>query len=59
MMTQNDISSALQVRVNRLQKDANRLFALGNIRGQCQQELIAFYMAQQPSPYANWGEQLR
>ena len=58
MMTQNDISPFLQARVDRLLNNADRLFALGHIREQCQQELIAFYMAQQPSPYANWGEQL-
>ena len=58
MMTQNDISPFLQARVDRLLNNADHLFALGNIREQCQQELIAFYTAQQPSPYAKWGQQL-
>lgn len=58
MMTQNDISSALQARIDRLLNNADHLFSLGNIREQCQQALIAFYTTQQPSPYANWGEQL-
>ena len=58
MMTQNDISPALQQRSDRLQKDADRLFALGNIRMRCQHVLIVFYSAQQPSPFAQWGEQL-
>ena len=46
MMTQNDISPFLQARVDRLLNNADHLFALGNIREQCQQELIAFYTAQ-------------
>lgn len=57
-MTQNEISPALQARIDRLQDNVDCLFSLGNIREQCQQALIAFYTAQQPSPYANWGEQL-
>lgn len=59
MMTQNDISSALQVRVNRLQKDANRLFALGNIREHCQTAIKMFHEDMQPSPFTPWGAMLR
>ena len=59
MMTQNDISSALQARVNRLQKDANRLFALGNIREHCQTAIKMFHEDMQPSPFTPWGTMLR
>ena len=59
MMTQNDISSALQARVNRLQKDANRLFALGNIREHCQTAIKMFHEDMQPSPFTPWGAMLR
>lgn len=59
MMTQNDISSALQARVNRLQKDANRLFALGNIRERCQTAIKMFHEDMQPSPFTSWGTMLR
>ena len=59
MITQNDISSALQARVNRLQKDANRLFALGNIRERCQTAIKMFHEDMQPSPFTSWGTMLR
>ena len=59
MMTQNDISSALQARVNRLQKDANRLFALGNIREHCQTAIKMCHEDMQPSPFTPWGTMLR
>ena len=58
-MIQNDISSALQARVNRLQKDANRLFALGNIRERCQTAIKMFHEDMQPSPFTPWGAMLR
>lgn len=58
MMTQNGISPALQARIDRLLNNADCFFSLGNIRKQCQQTLVAFYTSHQPSPYANWGEQL-
>ena len=59
MMTQNVISSALQARVDRLQKDANRLFALGNIREHCQTAIKMFHEDMQPSPFTPWGTMLR
>ena len=59
MLIQNDISSALQVRVNRLQKDANRLFALENIREHCQTAIKMFHEDMQPSPFTPWGAMLR
>ena len=59
MMTQNVISSALQARVDRLQKDANRLFALGNIREHCQTAIKMFHEDMQPSPFTPWGAMLR
>ena len=59
MMTQNDISSALQARVDRLQKDANRLFALGNVREHCQTAIKMFHEDMQPSPFTPWGTMLR
>ena len=57
-VTPQSFSQGLQQRVDRLQKDANRLFSLGNIRKHCQMALMRFLANQQPSPYANWGMQL-
>ena len=59
MMTQNEISPALQARVDRLMNNADRLFALGNIRERCQQYIKDIYADLQPSRYADWGDRLR
>lgn len=58
IVTPQSFSQGLQQRVDRLQKDANRLFSLGNIRKHCQMALMRFLANQQPSPYADWGMQL-
>jgi hypothetical protein len=58
IVTPQCFSFGLQQRVDRLQKDANRLFSLGNIRKRCQMALMSFFAHQQPSPYADWGMQL-
>ncbi len=59
MMNQNEISPALQARVDRLLNNADRLFALGNIRERCQQYIKDIYADLQPSRYADWGDRLR
>ena len=58
IVTPQSFSAGLQQRADRLQKDANRLFSLGNIRKRCQMALMSFFANQQPSPYADWGMQL-
>ena len=59
MMTQNDISPFLQARVDRLLNNADRLFALGNIREHCQTAIKMFHEDMQPSPFTPWGTMLR
>ena len=59
MMTQNDISPFLQARVDRLLNNADRLFALGNIREHCQTAIKMFHEDMQPSPFTPWGAMLR
>ena len=59
MMTQNDISPFLQARVDRLLNNADRLFALGNIRERCQAAIKMFHEDIQPSPFTPWGAMLR
>ena len=59
MMTQNDISPFLQARVDRLLDNADRLFALGNIREHCQTAIKMFHEDMQPSPFTPWGTMLR
>lgn len=59
MMTQNDISSALQARIDRLLNNADSLFALGNIRERCQAAIKMFHEDKQPSSFATWGAMLR
>ena len=59
MMTQNDISPFLQARVDRLLNNADRLFALGNIREHCQTAIKMFHEDMQPSPFTPWGTTLR
>ena len=59
MMTQNDISPALQARIDRLLNHADSLFALGNIRERCQAAIKVFHEDKQPSPFATWGVMLR
>jgi hypothetical protein len=58
-MIQNDISPFLQARVDRLLNNADRLFALGNIREHCQTAIKMFHEDMQPSPFTPWGTMLR
>jgi len=58
-MIQNEISPFLQARVDRLLNNADRLFALGNIRERCQTAIKMFHEDMQPSPFTPWGTMLR
>ena len=49
----------LQARVDRLLNNADRLFALGNIREHCQTAIKMFHEDMQPSPFTPWGAMLR
>ena len=59
MMIQNEPSASLQARKDRLQRNADQLFALGNVREHCQAAIKVFHEDMQPSPFATWGAVLR
>jgi hypothetical protein len=58
LVPQGDYSPVVRDRINRLIREADRLFSIGNIRKRCQQAMIAFFDGKQPSQFANWGTQL-
>ena len=58
LIPQGDYSPVVRERINRLIREADRLFSIGYIRERCQQVLIPFLEGKQPSPYAEWGAQL-
>lgn len=58
MITQGDYSPVVRERIERLKREADRLFSIGSIRKRCQQAMIAFMDGKQPSPYADWGARL-
>lgn len=58
LIPRGEYSPVLQDRINRLKRDADRLFSLGNIRMQCQQALVQFHANLKPAPFADMREQL-
>ena len=55
MTAQQDFSPAMQQRIDRLIKDADRLFSLGGVRLHCQKAMISKCEDLQPSPFSDWG----
>lgn len=55
MTVQQDFSPAMQQRIDRLIKDADRLFSLGSVREHCQKALSAALENLHPSPFSDWG----
>lgn len=58
LIPQGDYSPVVRERINRLIREADHLFSIGNIRRRCQQDLLAFFEGKQPLPFADWGVQL-
>ena len=58
LVPQGDYSPVVRDRINRLIREADRLFSLMNVRKQCQRALIDFFDDKQPSSFADWGAQL-
>lgn len=58
LIQRGDYSPVVRDRINRLIREADRLFSIGSIRKRCQQAMIAFFDGKQPSQFANWGTQL-
>lgn len=58
LILQGDYSPVVRDRINRLIREADRLFLIGSIRQRCQQAMLAFLDGKQPSQFANWGAQL-
>lgn len=54
-IAQQDFSPAMQQRIDRLIKDADRLFSLGGVRLHCQKVLALSHEDLQPSPFSDWG----
>ena len=55
MTAQQDFSPAMQQRIDRLLKDADRLFSLGGVREHCQKALLLSHENMLPSPFSDWG----
>lgn len=55
---QGDYSPVVRERINRLIREADHLFSLGNIRKRCQQDVIDFFDGKQPSSFVGWSVQL-
>ena len=55
MRGQQDFSPAMRQRIDRLLKDADRLFSLGGVRQRCQGGLSSAIANLQPSPFSDWG----
>lgn len=55
---QGDYSPVVRERINRLIREADHLFSLGNIRRRCQQDVIDFFDGKQPSSFVGWNVQL-
>lgn len=58
LITSGEYSPVLRDRINRLKRDADSLFSLGNIRVQCQQALVKFHANLKPAPFADFRKQL-
>ena len=58
LVPRGDYSPVVRDRINRLIREADRLFSIGSVRKRCQQAMIAFFDGKQPSQFANWGTQL-
>lgn len=58
LIPQDDYSPVVRERINRLIREADHLFSLGDIRERCQQVLIASLDGKLPSPFAEWSAQL-
>ena len=58
LIPQGDYSPVVRERINRLIREADHLFSIGNIRRRCQQDLLAFFEGKQPLPFVDWGVQL-
>ena len=58
LVPRGDYSPVVRDRINRLIREADRLFSIGSVRKRCQQATIAFFDGKQPSQFANWGTQL-
>ena len=55
MIPQGDYSPVVKDRINRLKREADRLFSLGGVRKRCQAVLFFNHLNQQPSSFSDWG----
>lgn len=58
LIPRDDYSPVVRDRINRLIREADRLFSMGSIRKRCQQVMLASFDSKQCSPFADWGAQL-
>ena len=55
MTAQQDFTSAMKQRIDRLVENADRLFSLGGVRVHCQKALSLSHENMRPSPFSDWG----